>query len=220
MEKQHEAPIVICLCSDDNGVDFMLVAIKSIFITNKAENIDLHIFTDGFSQNNITLINKLADYYNRSIKIHVIDEMEYNNLPGCGDGYHFPKSILFRFSIPEILTDYNKALYLDTDIIVEHSLRELWNTDITDNSIACVIDAGITEFWDYIKYGLGFNPTRYFNSGVILMNLDYIREHNVKDCCLQWLIENPEKSKWADQTSPNFMLEGTSNISILSIMFS
>lgn len=210
MKEIKECPITICMCSDDNGVDFMLVAIKSIFINNKEEDIELHLVTDGFSEKNIKSIKELADYYSRTITFHQIDASTYNNMPGCGEGFVVPKGTCFRFSIPDALHNKNKVLYLDTDVIVESSLRELWETNITGFSAAVVIDPGEHTKWGFHILGeLGFNGDTYFNAGVILMNLDFWREKNVSQKCIKWLEDNPDKSKFVDQTALNFILGGT-----------
>jgi len=74
---------------------------------------------------------------------------------------------LFADIIPEI--PY-KIIYLDTDTIVNGDLKELFNIDIQDYELACVKDL----------YNI-LNPNRwkvrkYFNSGVLLLNMKAIRK--------------------------------------------
>lgn len=207
MESQD--PIIIAMCSDNNGADFMQVAIKSIFISNKDENIELHIVTDGFDDEVKTQIDKLGDFFNREIQIHVIDPVKYMSIPGCGDGFVIPKACCFRFSIPDILRDKDKALYLDTDVIVERSLRELWNEDIKDLGAAVVLDPGEHVGWGWHINGVvNMPPDTYFNSGVMLMNLVFFRDNNIGESAINWLNNNMDKSLFPDQTALNVLLMG------------
>lgn len=202
-------PIVIAMCSDNNGADFMQVAIKSIFINNKDEDVELHIVTDGFDESVKSQLKKLGDHFNRRIDIHEINPDEFINIPGCGDGYAFPKATCFRFAIPELISSYGKVLYLDTDVIVEKSLRPLWECDIDDAVAAVVLDPGEHNLWKcHIIDELRFEPERYFNAGVLLMNLRLMRENSIGRLAMEWLLDNPDKALFSDQTALNVLLKG------------
>ena len=82
-------------------------------------------------------------------------------------------AVYYRLLAPRLLPDtIEKVLYLDSDLIVRKSLAPLWNTDIADRPLAAVPDyIGGTAGRD-----LGLpDGTKYFNSGVLLMNLQYWR---------------------------------------------
>lgn len=80
-----------------------------------------------------------------------------------------------RCYLPEILPDVSKVLYLDLDLWIEQDISELWNIDITNYAIAAAVDVNVRKF--YLPYIPNINV--YINSGVLLMNLDYMREHNM-----------------------------------------
>ncbi len=201
-------PIVIAMCSDNNGADFMQVAIKSIFINNKDEDIELHIITDGFDEEVTSQLKSLGQYFNREIKVHAIDSSKFYDLPGCGDGFKLPKAACFRFLVPDIISG-DKVLYLDTDIVVEQPLRQLWSENIIEYAAGVILDPGEYVGWDWhIKGELSFSPDTYFNSGVMLMNLDYFRRNEIGDKCINWLMRNPDKSLFVDQTALNVVLSG------------
>ena len=78
---------------------------------------------------------------------------------------------------------YKKVLYLDTDIIINQPLTELFNIDFENNQILAVKDATaqilyIKEFkerYEHIKNCLGIKEeTDYFNSGMIMFNIPAI----------------------------------------------
>jgi lipopolysaccharide biosynthesis glycosyltransferase len=106
---------------------------------------------------------------------------------------HISIETYFRIFIPDIMTDYHKVLYLDGDMIVNTDLAKLYATNIDGFLLGAVRDydmAGvynsnnmsITNIIDpnrknYIDKVLGLKkPYDYFQAGVILFNLDEMRE--------------------------------------------
>lgn len=202
-------PIVIAMCSDDRGADFMLVAIKSIFVNNKDEDIELHIVTDGFSAENQKNIDAVAAYFNRRIEIHNVSGSEFGDQAGRDDSFAMPRATYFRFYIPEILADKPKVLYLDTDIICAGNISELWATDIAEYAAGVIWDAGGETDWGWhICDELGFPADGYFNAGVMLMNLEYFRQNAVSEQCNRWLAENEKMAIFHDQDALNVVLRG------------
>ena len=105
----------------------------------------------------------------------------------------YPPSVLYRLFLHEILPEYDKILYLDSDIIVRSDVKELFDTDLEDFAIGAVIDRSATKFpltVTKLKYYLYFRNTlklkkssKYFNSGVLLMDLNKLRHSDFSD---QW----------------------------------
>jgi len=83
-------------------------------------------------------------------------------------------------------------------------LLPLWNIDLSGYALGVVCDA---EGWN-IEY---FNRLRYpsqsgyFNSGVLLINLEYWREHDVKSDFLNYIKEHRENIKYHDQDVLNYV---------------
>jgi lipopolysaccharide biosynthesis glycosyltransferase len=85
----------------------------------------------------------------------------------------------FRFYIPKYLPQYKKAIYLDSDVLVRKSLKQLYQTDMGNNLIG-----GRSAIYS------GFNSRNRFqnklcldmciNSGVLLMNLHLFRQEGIE----------------------------------------
>jgi lipopolysaccharide biosynthesis glycosyltransferase len=97
----------------------------------------------------------------------------------------YPAAAYYRLAAAELLPNYDKCLYLDVDILVRHDLRDLYNTDIDSCYIAGMKDMALVDsewFLHYIKFDLQFSDSyQYINSGVLLMNLDLIRQHGLTE---------------------------------------
>lgn len=91
----------------------------------------------------------------------------------------------YRLLIADLLPQYKKVLYMDCDIIVRNDMAELYNSTIVDDYYMAVIyEAVLPHQMDYIK-SISCDPMYYFNSGVIVFNLEKLREDNMTDKFLE-----------------------------------
>ncbi|WP_283588290.1 glycosyltransferase family 8 protein [Limosilactobacillus viscerum] len=90
----------------------------------------------------------------------------------------YPTTIYYRLLAHELLpTDLHKILYLDADVLCINDLSSLYNQNIDDDLYASAIHTELTNTTEVInKIRLqNFDADGYYNSGVLLMNLDRIR---------------------------------------------
>lgn len=128
---------------------------------------------------------------------------------------HISVETYYRFLIQEVLPFYNKVLYLDSDIVINGNIAELFDTELGDNLLAAVHDIdflGNLNMKDgkRLKYNrevLGMkNPYEYFQAGVLVLNTKAMREQY---SIAQWLTfaSNPEYI-YNDQDVLNVHCEG------------
>ena len=87
-----------------------------------------------------------------------------------------------RLLLPEILPDYvHKVIYLDSDVIVSDDLEKLYNTNLENNPLGMVIDIYSVRLYN--------NPD-YYNSGVIVMDLDMWRDEKITEKIIKYFHEN------------------------------
>lgn len=92
---------------------------------------------------------------------------------------YFTLTIYFRLFIPRMFPQYDKAIYIDSDIVVLGDLAELYDKDLGEKYIGACRDLSIVdipELVHYTKDAVGMNDGEYINSGVLLMNLKLLRE--------------------------------------------
>lgn len=202
-------PMVVAMCSDNNGADFMQVAIKSLFVNNRNEDIELHIVTDGFSPEVVAQIKQLGVFFGREITIHNIDFSEWRDrLPEADTALlKIPKATYFRFWLPEILHDKSRVLYLDTDVIVNQPIAELFCVDLADYAFGAVIEPAMTGHRHLEEIGID-KSSPYFNAGMLLMNLERFRRDDISGRCLNWIKDNAEVATFMDQDALNVICHG------------
>lgn len=170
----------VVLITDDNYVMPTFVAIKSIELNALSDcSYIIHICSFGLNKENIKHFENLNGD-NFQIVIHIIQEDYYKaKFDLINQKSHVTPSALIKFDLCTILNGIDKVLYIDSDIIVNKSLSELFEYDIENYYLAASF-----EFWKYIiakKEGKKDLSEFYFNSGVMLFNLKKIREDNISN---------------------------------------
>ena len=127
---------------------------------------------------------------------------------------HFTTPTYLRLLIPALLpANVHKAVYLDSDLLVEADLDELWRTDLSGVYLAAAQDpliglvsspAGLLNYRE-----LGFVPeARYFNSGVLVLNLASWRMEDFGQRVMTYVRENPQYVRIPDQDGLNAVAAG------------
>ncbi|MDE5493053.1 glycosyltransferase family 8 protein [Elizabethkingia meningoseptica] len=82
----------------------------------------------------------------------------------------------YRLLLPDLLPEYDQALYIDCDVIVRNNLAKLYNEiDLKDNYLAAVYEASLDFQIPYLN-SIGSKPGEYINSGFLIMNLKQLRQ--------------------------------------------
>ncbi len=89
-----------------------------------------------------------------------------------------------------------KLLYLDTDVLCRESVEPLFDTDISDVELA-----GVYDFYGSHIYKKHLFKRDYLNSGVLLMNMDKIRQTGLLARCRRFCKE--EQTLLPDQAALN-----------------
>lgn len=193
----------ICLVSSDEYSPFASLVLQGI-IDNASpdKQYDIVILTkDMTMRNSYVLTQMAAGYKNISIRVrNVHSQIENLNFYTWA---HFTIDTYLRLLIPGMFHEYDRVLYLDSDVIVNHDVMKLMNIDMGDCYIAATYDTHVVSYNhsidDYSKYNretLGMDdPDQYFQMGVALYNIkrinqDYAPDHLIKEVSkvqLKWL---------------------------------
>ena len=172
-EKIENDTIDIFLCIDDAFVYPCLVTIKSIIDNSKDKNLLSFFILIPEKFNSSEYIEKFKE--KEKCKIQIISmEDKYEKL---STGRRWATPAYYRFSIPWI-TKKKKAIYLDSDLLIRKDIKNLFDIDLEEYCYAAVVDGSANE--KHILPNLEGNITieegNYYNSGVLLLNCDKIRE--------------------------------------------
>ena len=188
----------VVFATDRGYLQHLAVALASLLENNSGMNI--YIINNDMSGADWKKLEKLFIGKDSKLINSKIDDSQIECLITHS---HFTKAMYYRLFIPDIVKG-DKALYLDTDIVVNQRIDDLYNTEISDTFIAAVVNPGINNQSD-----LGMeHSAKYFNSGVMLINLEYWRAYNVKEKVIEFVGRKPEVIQFPDQDGLNSVING------------
>ncbi|EMP54010.1 general stress glycosyltransferase GspA [Marinobacter santoriniensis NKSG1] len=196
-----EGVIPVVASSDQNYAMHLTVMFTSLLRNcSDPERVQLFCIDGGIPEQTRERMNEeIVHAGGRGIEFINVDKKRFEHLPTLK---HITSSAYYRIAIPELFDEsVKKVVYLDCDIIVRGDILELAATDLTGFGVAAVENiSGHT----YKK--LGIPQSEYFNSGVLLLNLDYWRENGISDQVLRFKQENPHRISTNDQCALNGIL--------------
>lgn len=168
----------IVLGADLAYMEKVEVTIKSICSHN--DNVKFYIVNDDLPTEWFQLVNKkLKHIHSEVINVKMsANQLETFHLPM----EHLSYATFFRYFIADFVTE-DRALYLDSDIVVTSSLQDLFEEDFEGNALAAVTD------------GLDLQK---FNAGVMLVNTALWREEQTSQSLLE-LTSQFHETEFGDQ---------------------
>ncbi len=124
---------------------------------------------------------------------------------------YFTLTIFFRLLIADMFPQYDKGIYIDSDIVVPADIAEMYQIDIADNLIGACSDLSIMEvpiFMRYLDEVIGVGGKNYINSGVLLLNMRKLREVSMGRRFLELFNKYHFDSVAPDQDYINSMCKG------------
>lgn len=205
-EKRHlgeNVVIDVFFASGNDFVQHLATAITSILKNSlPSEDFRFYILDGGITRKNKEKLNQCKNIKPFEIEYIKVDLSLFKDCPLTPDSSHIPKQTYYRYLIPLLKPNLEKCLYLDSDIVVEDSLKELWNTNIEGNYIAAVEElySGAPDDAKRLK------TDTIFNAGMMLINIRKWVEDDISDL----LFQNTQKLqklgilKWLDQDVMNY----------------
>jgi len=171
--------IPIFYAADENYMPYLAVALAALKEHMSAEyEYHVHVLYSGLINGAATKVKQMEE---GNLCIHFEDVS--NKIAKISDCMHcrdyYTSAIYYRLFIPELFPQYEKVVYMDCDTVALCDVAELYLKDIGNNLIGAVADqavGAVDAFKAYTKNALGIDAERYFNSGVIVMNLTKFRE--------------------------------------------
>lgn len=206
--------IPIIMASDNRYVPYLSVTLASILAhTKKTKNYDIIILENNISKHNKEiLLSQTNGLKNVSLRFYNL----CNEIKQCKFNVvsYYSAAIYFRIFMPYIMPDYDKAIYLDCDLVLNKDIDILFDYPIENNLVGAVRDIGMilhyyTSGKEYIpksyftKYLSAIKPSNYFNSGVLVMNLKAFRNEIKLDDMIK--IVNEKGLKFPDQDGLNII---------------
>jgi len=186
-------------------------------IQSTKERLTIHFLTPSPLQGLNRCIKYLEAKGGRVVH-HLIGD-KFGDLPAPA---WLPPATLYRFLLPDLI-DAKRVLYLDADTVVVRDLAELHQADLGGAPLAAMVDYPL-YYWEtghhqtfagetmslehYLKTIIGSDPARkvYFNSGVLVMDLDLWRTRYIASQAIAFLRGHDHPLIWFDQDALNAVI--------------
>lgn len=218
---------VVC-ASDDNYCMPLAVTIRSLCEKlGDTGLLEIYVLDGGISgRNKKRLVDSWSEF---SIDLKWIP-VAAEDVPQVEETAHVTHCSYFRMLIPELLPEnVEKVLYIDSDLLFKADARGLWETPLDGAYCLAVQDAAapfinaevslpgrsschanlaaMRPVANYEKFGISACE-KYFNGGVLLIDLNKWRNGDVAQQLLRCIRENESTVLWWDQYALNVVLAG------------
>ncbi len=208
--------------SNNKYAKYLGVALNALIENTSQDRLYDIIILETDIQDDIkqVILNLIANKNNISIRfINTKEIYESLDTEKLFCHIYFTKEMYLRLFIPQLLKDYDKAVYLDCDTLIQSDVAELYDTELENNYLAAVKDFNtivnfkhndkVKYYYEQVlKYG---NMDNYFNSGMLVMNLTELRNVNLIEKTLE-LLETHKELLYPDQDLLNIICKNNVKI--------
>ena len=174
--------IPIFYAVDDAFVKYTIVSLRSM-IDNASRDFDyrVYVLNTGVCAD---MVEKTLALGGNNFTVEFVDVTERldaikANLP-LRD--YYSKTTYFRLFIADMYPEYDKAIYIDSDTVVQGDISELYCMDLGDKYVAACHELAmvqVDEFGTYAERVVGISRYEFFNAGHLLINCRAFRENKL-----------------------------------------
>ena len=186
------------LCAlDANYLPQLRVLLTSIRLNNPGETFGLYLMHSGLPERELEGLERWCGEVGWEFHSVPVDAALFDGAPVTAQ---YPREMYYRLLAGQMLPDsLSRVLYLDPDILVINPLRELWETDMQGNMFAAAAHTGKTELANNVnRIRLGTDHD-YYNSGVLLIDLERCRSEVAPDELFAFVREHRRELVMPDQ---------------------
>lgn len=160
-------------------VNYTYVMMKSVLVNNENEDICFYILHSELDDSDMKILKPLTDEYGKSIEFLKVERSKLDGKLPTTEAWSL--EAYFRLMLLDLLpSDVDRLLYLDVDVIVDKSLNELYYADFEGQLFAVCKEMPFQGSFPDIRQELFAkqfdNGYQYFNSGVMLWNIEQLRK--------------------------------------------
>ncbi|MCH5464698.1 glycosyltransferase family 8 protein [Levilactobacillus sp. HBUAS51416] len=154
-------------------VEPLKTMLYSVYVNNPDEHIHLWLLHASLTATEVAAIQQLTTAFGWTLSN---EKVATDFAAGVPLIKRYPREMYFRLLSGQILpTTVKRVIYLDPDLLVINALRPLWEIDLQGHMLAAAVHRGVTGIVDSVNQLRLGTKTSYFNSGVLVMDLEQAR---------------------------------------------
>ena len=163
----------ILVTLDSNYMKPLVVMLYSLFANNPGEQFTIYVMHSSLTSEELTLLDEYAAGLGHNLEEIKVDDDAFSEAPTL---LHYTKAMYYRLLAHTVLPqDLDRILYLDPDILVINSVKELYGLDMNGHLYAAASHSIASRHLNQLRLA-PYEIVQYYNSGVLLMNLPLVRE--------------------------------------------
>jgi lipopolysaccharide biosynthesis glycosyltransferase len=193
----------VACAADARYLPHTAAMLHSLLEAQDSEPTTVHFLHGPELEGQLAPLERMLEGTPVALVAHRIDSADIAGLPSWG---RIPVTMWHRVLLPRLLSAVDRVLYLDVDVLVLAPLAELWELDLTGYSVAAVTNVPEQHRLGHAaELGLS-GPSSYFNSGVLLMNLEAMRRDGCSEALIECARSRLDELLWPDQDALNIVL--------------
>ncbi len=206
----HDDPIQIVSAADNNYAMTLAVALFSILKNlNQKQKVVFFILDGGIRKDTLDKIKRMLESPRSKVNIIRLNQKLLRRYPTCG---HINWVAYSRLLLPELLPlELKKIIWIDADMVFLRDISPLWDFYQEDVSLFAANDCYFWTIQEAIPYWkeAGLPPDApYFNSGLMVLNLDRIRKLKFMPIWFAYLERYSKQLMYAEQDALNATMIG------------
>lgn len=197
------------MCGDRRVILGMAVSGRSA-LEHASETVNFWIISQGYSDaDKARLRQSWAHERLGTVEFRDITGESLTNFRATA--YLKRKAAYARYYTADYFPGLERCVYLDTDLLVLRDIAEAMHMDLKGKHLAAVVDISIRAAKAPSNVGarLGLkDPQSYFNSGFLILDLDFWRASGTTKKIVDLSIEKRDILDSQDQDALNIMFEG------------
>jgi lipopolysaccharide biosynthesis glycosyltransferase len=200
-----EAVVHIAVATDMTYVPWAAVAVLSCQQSTPESCVHVHVLHEGdLSEDTQRSFAAMVREHMGEISYHPVGPGQLDALPSKGPALGGRTSWI-RILLPEILPQLDRIIYLDADTLTVDSVSPLWMMSLHDAGVAAVSNVVEPDKHSHVTQ-LGIADVKtYFNAGVLVMNLCFMREENILSRIMSCVASMGDELAWFDQDALNLV---------------
>lgn len=188
---------------DGKFIAHSLITILSVIKHSSGSDYHFHLVSSELSTRDNARLSEIFSHSSHGLTVHHLQNELFSTFPTTE---LFTRATYYRFLAPLILSHAERILYLDADIVCLNPLDELWQQSIEPDVMALVVGES-EELQTQLSENIGLRSQRYFNAGMMLINVQPWNSEQVSERAFELLAERGHEFQYLDQDALNVLLE-------------
>ena len=208
--------IVVACAADNKYAVLAAVMLKSLCLSLTSHaSVKVYLLNNGISDRRLQMLR--SSVATESVELEILSvkshDLRYGGLHKIPDAWRH--TAWHRLLLPHLVPQQlGRLLYLDCDTLIQSDLSELFETSMGEHDVVAAVQdqrayvvscdwGGAISNWR--ELGMS-EQAKYFNSGVLLMDLEKWRALDITKQVVDCTLENWEHVRWLDQYALNVVL--------------